>query len=468
MNNYANINTQPDIGRSNNRNSTNNFAFGRQLELGNNNKTNIEVLNDRDLFNKLSNTNETIDTSTFNLSDYWGMPIQGGSTTNNKKSLLSTPFMMESNNKNNWESSISTWDKNDMYAELESENKNFNSKYGNKIDKEENILEMAYNNNISGTIENNGLCKIENDVLGFEYELTKQKQKDIVIDVSSPFALGYVWKILILLTKNPSTDKLVKILGIKNKDCIITDLKSHADVFEDSGKLEIIIPRYSTQTSNTNYINKIEQTYKISIISDDTSYDNNAIFNLTYNFLLEIPFFYQPKIINDYLIGYNKAKTKFIELTDVPAFLIIDKTRGIVCIEIPCASNMILGFIYSTNKELLDKIPYDLITPIKTPDHLIKKLVIPKLNRNKKSSYSKNFKEVLSQVHLGEIIYGTSYKIDINIDMGLSISVSKEIPSNKYEIVNSFDNIIINHKCFYYVKNTNIKNKILSTGMIHY
>ena len=52
--------------------------------------------------------------------------------------------------------------------------------------------------------------------------------------------------------------------------------------------------------------------------------------------------------------------------------------------------------------------------------------------------------------------------------MGLSIGVSKEIPKNKYEITKSFDEIVINHKCFYYVKNSNIPNKILSTGMISF
>ena len=464
------------------KNSNMTLAFGREIDLFNGknqkkqqNQQNIQILNDRDMFNKFSNTNDSIDMSSFNLNDSYGMPVQGGNTSNNKKSLLSTPFIMESNDKNNWISASTAWDQNDMYAELESDNKNhFQKQFSQNLNpnsnpNSDNMLEMAYNNNLSGIQEANGLCKIEADCLGFEYELTKQKQKDIVIDVSSPFALGYIWKTLILLSKNPSTDKFVKLLGIKNKDSIVSDMRRHSEVFEDSGKLTLSIPsNSSSQTPNTNYINKIEEIYKISIIPDEETYENIATLELNWNFLLEIPFYYQPKVINEYLMGYTKCKTKFLELTDVPIFLMIDRTADIVCLEIPFASNMTLGFIYTSQRELVDKISYDLITQDKKPEILAKKLIIPKLNRNKKSVYSKNFKEVLDQVHLGEIIYGTLYQVNVIMSMGLSIGVSKEISKNKYQINNSFDNITINHKCFYYVKNSNIPNKILSTGMISY
>ena len=480
MSNYANFSTnhQNDNLRSNKFiNSNIPWTFGRELEINPSVKTasNAPILNDRDIFNKFSNTNETIDTTSFNPSDVWGMPIQGGSTSNNKKSLLSTPYIMETNDKNGWTATSTTWNKNDMYAELEQNtNKNITnfstSQNSNHQTSSDDMLELAYNNKLAGTNEDNGLCKIESDSLGFEYELSKQKQKDIIVDVSSPFALGYIWKIIILLSKNPSTNKFVQMLGIKSKDSIVSDMKRHAEVFDDSGKLELMIPINSSgQTPNTNYIQKIEDIYKISIIPDNETYDNTATLNMRWNFLLEIPFYYQPKVITEYLVGYSKTKTKFLELIDVPIFLMIDRTKDLVCIEIPCSSNMILGFIYTPSRELVKTIPYEFITLPKKPTVLAKKLTIPKLNRNKKSIYSKNFKEVLNQVHLGEIIYGTLYKLDINIEMGLSIGVNKEIPqSNKYEIIKSFDEITINHKCFYYVKNNFLQNKILATGMINY
>jgi hypothetical protein len=499
MSNYANFSTnqQNDNLRSDKFSCSNiPWAFGRELEINPTVKTtpNAPILNDRDMFNKFSNTNESIDTSTFNPTDAWGMPIQGGCTTNNKKSLLTTPYIMEVNDKNGWTPISTTWNQNDMYAELNKNNNLTNSQnisnpsnttnemnHSNSINSSnssnpsnpsnsDDMLELAYNNKLAGTNEDNGICKIEADCLGFEYELTKQKQKDIIIDVSSPFALGYIWKSLILLSKNPSADKLVKLLGIKSKDSIVSDMKRHAEVFEDSGSLEYMIPINSTnQTSNTNYIQKIEEIYKISVIPDNETTENILTINMKWDFLLEIPFYYQPQIINDYLINYTKAKTKFLELTDVPIFLMIDKIKDLVCIEIPCSSNMVLGFIYSPTKELVNTIPYDLITQPKKPEILAKKLIIPKLNRNKKTVYSKNFKDVLNQIHLGEIVYGTLYKVDINMDIGLSIGVNKEIPlTNKYEITKSFDEITINHKCFYYVKNNFIQNKILATGTISY
>lgn len=479
MSNYANFtNSQQNDNLRSDKFSNSNipWAFGRELEIGGSkgNPSNAPILNDRDMFNRFSNTNESIDMSKFNPTDSWGMPIQGGSTTNNKKSLLSTPYIMEANDKNGWTPTSTTWNQNDMYAELEFDKKKNETSFSSKQNSthqynSDNMLELSYNNKLAGTNEDNGLCKIEADCLGFEYELSKQKQKEIVVDVGSPFALGYIWKSIILLSKNPSTDKFVKLLGIKNKDSIMSDMKRHAEVFEDSGKLELIIPLNSSgQTPNTNYIQKIEDIYKINVIPDQDSYDNTAILNMKWNFLLEIPFYYQPKVITDYLIGFNKTKTKFIELTDVPIFLMIDKTKGIVCVEIPCSSNMVLGFIYTPIRELVQSIPYDLITQPKKPSTIVKKLIIPKLNRNKKTIYSKNFKEILNQVHLGEIIYGTMYKLEIGLEVGLSIGVSKEIPKTKYEIVKSFDEIIINHKCFYYVKNNFIQNKILATGLINY
>lgn len=480
MSNYANFtsNHQNDNLRSDKFSNSNNipWTFGRELEINPLRKSpiNAPILSDREIFNKFSNTNETIDTTSFNPTDVWGMPIQGGSTSNNKKSLLSTPYIMEANDKNGWTPTTTTWNQNDMYAELEFDKNDNQTKFShsqnlNSQSNQDDMIELSFNNKLAGTNEDNGLCKIESDCLGFEYELSKQKQKEIVIDVSSPFALGFIWKSIILLSKNPSTDKLVKMLGIKNKDSIVSDMKRHAEVFEDSGSLELLIPVNSSgQTPNINYIQKIEDIYKIIVHPDNEIYENNATINTKWNFLLEIPFYYQPKIITDYLVGYNKIKTKFLELVDVPIFLMVDKIKNIVCIEIPCSSNMVLGFLYTQTKELTSSIPYELITQPKKPFVLAKKLVIPKLNRNKKTIYSKNFKEVLNQIHLGEIIYGSLYKLNINLEIGLSIGVSKEIPKNKYTIVKSYDEIIINHKCFYYVKNNFIQNKILATGLINY
>ena len=104
----------------------------------------------------------------------------------------------------------------------------------------------------------------------------------------------------------------------------------------------------------------------------------------------------------------------------------------------------------------------------KTPNILVEKLIIPKINRNKISPYGKKFKDETSNIHLGELIYGTTYDLDININMGLEIEITEEVSKNKYEIKRNIDIININHKCYYYIRNRNINNKILSNGMINY
>lgn len=448
------------VGRTNNRNMDN-FNLNREISIYNRNNS-FQILDDRDLFNKFSNNNnDIIDTTPLNIDNNFGMPVYGGSTINNKKNLLSTPFIHENNEKNNFKS-LDCMDNNDSYAELEFDIKNKNKNNNNLLDN------MAYNNFNNDSI-NNYICKIEKDSLDFEYQLNKNKNKDIVVDINSPFAIAYIWKTLILLSKNPSTNKLLESLGIKNKDLIINDMKKHADVFDDCGIIDIIIPSFnSSNVLNVNFINKIKDIYKINIKTDENILDNIVYLNLQYIFELEIPFYYQPKIIFNYLNGYTKNKIKFIEMTDVPAYLLVDKQNNIVILEIPFSSNMILGFIYSTSLTLLDKIPYEIITTSKKPDHLIKKLIIPKINRNKKTNYSKRFKDILTKIHLGEIIYGSMFEIDINLNIGLNLSVSKDISNDKYDIKNSFDNININHRCYYYIKNKNIPNKILSNGLINY
>jgi hypothetical protein len=453
--------------RNNNR-GIENFNLTREIDLKKEvSIQDLKVLNDRDLFNKISNPNEEIDMSSFSLKDTYGMPYYNGQILNNKKSLLSNPFIPENNNKNNFISTDLNFGINDSYAEIDFDN---NKKISLSIDKrfENEINGMAYNN-IQNRNENIDICKIEKDIIEFEYNTNLKKNKEILVDISSPFVIGYLWKSLLLLSKNPSTDKLLNLLGIKNKDLIINDMKKHAEVFSDSSNLVINFPNFSgSKVMNTNYTKKLGEIYGIEIeISDEIS-ENNVLYKLDFIFELELPFYYQPKIIQNYLSGFTKCKTKFLELTDVPVYLVVDKNVNIVNLEIPCASNMILGFLYSTDLNLLPNLPYDVMLTDKKPDHTIKKIVIPKINKKKQSDYGRRYKETLTQMHMGELVYGTLFDINIHTNMELNISVSKDVSIEKHEIKRTFDSIIINHKCFYYIKNKNIKNKILCTGMINY
>lgn len=446
-----------DKFRTKNTYDIENFNLNREMDIYKNSKKNIQILDDRDLFNKFSNGNEQIDiTNSINTENNFGMPVFNGQILNNKKSLLSSPYIIEDNKKNNFISNNFSINGNDLFAELEQDN---------DLDKlqKEDLNNMAYNNS-NTDMSKNRICKIEKDIA--EYEFDSIKEKDFfVLDVNSPFALGYLWKSLVLLSKNPSTEKLLKLLGIKNKELIVNDMKNHSDVINEYGELQFIFP-LSNQVLNTNFIKKIEDVYNIKLITIDEKLDNTVKINFKYNFQLEIPFYYQPKIINDFLLGYDKNKIKFLELTDVPCYLFQD--NNMVLLEIPVGSSMILGFIYKTNRENVDILPYEFLLSEKKPDNIIKKLIIPKINRNKKSVYSKKFKEELSNVHLGEIIYGNLFNLEVNLEIGLEITTTQDISKNKYDIKKTIDFININHKCYYYIKNLNINNKILSNGMINY
>jgi len=458
MNNFG-------LGRTTNRNSENieNFKLNREINLFSNSNKNI--LEDRDMFNQFSNISENIDITSFNLNDSYGMPIHNGQIMNNKKSLLSNPYIIENNEKNNFVASSSTFDTNDMYAELEIDNKNNMS--NNKINNDD-MLNMAYNN-INLLDENhNSKCIVEENILEFEYKYIKEKKDKIRVDVSSPYALAYLWKIIILLSKNPTSDKILQTFRLKNKEEIITEVKKNSNVFDEYGNLRISIPENFNKTINISFIKKIEEIYKVKI-EQNTNLDENIIeINLDYNFELEIPKKYNPEIIINYLSDYRENRIKFLKLNNIPVSLIVDKQNDIVNIEIPFNGNTVLGFIYNTNQRLLESIPYDLILLDKEPDHLIKELIIPKINKNKKSKYSKKFEELFNKVHLGEIIYGNLYNLDINTNLGISINIVDENLENKYKLESSYENIVINHRCFYYIKNKKIVNKILSCGIIDY
>ena len=74
---------------SNKSSDIENYYLNRGMELVTD-KLNIEVLNDRDLFNKFSNNNEHIDMSNITNENNFGMPIFNGQIMNNKKKVESS------------------------------------------------------------------------------------------------------------------------------------------------------------------------------------------------------------------------------------------------------------------------------------------------------------------------------------------------------------------------------------------
>ncbi len=95
-------------------------------------------------------------------------------------------------------------------------------------------------------------------------------------------------------------------------------------------------------------------------------------------------------------------------------------------------------------------------------------MVIPKINRSKKSNYSNKFSENLDRVHIGEVCYGKMMKVMMNIYTKMEINVENKVEIERYDIERMIESIIINGRMFYYVKNEKIKNRILFSGVINY
>ena len=447
-----------------------NYGLGREydlLEIKNKkkgklfNQDKIEMLNDRDLFNKTSNMSEEVDMSNTDFLSTFGMPTFSGQIFKNKKAFIRTPFIQEDNDKSGFVSSSSNL------------NNTFASVSGG-INTDEKLMDtltfMGYNTEVNDN-EVDDKCKIEEDITNFEHGVNLNKKKNFIFDVNSPFALAYLWKSLIAMTKNPTTEKIMSSMKIMKKEMIVNELKKYSDIFNDFGILEYYVPVLDNQIDK-NTVNKLEELYKINliIIDDVRDYDEleNAQISLKYNFTLEIPLVYKPYEKHDYFLNFKNNKTKFIELSNVMTSLIISEKKDFVNLEIPMGSDFVLGFIYNTERQMLEEIDYSLINAQKKFNTLIETLIIPKINRNKKSEYSKNFKNILSHVHFGDIHYGKLYDVDININVNLEIEAVNEKIKLKDKLENKIQKINVNHPCYFYIRHLEIKNRIFINGFINY
>lgn len=468
-------------------NSIENFNLNRGMDVYVKKEKNMDVLNDRDMFNHFSNGNEQIDMSTMKPNENaYGMSLFSPQIMNNKKNLINNPYIQETNDQTHFRalntvsnigsSMYANFGNNDDNASNNSEGGYTMGKFSG-FDKIDAGIKLSKSQD-NGLLENsviNSLDIIEKGIIIYEYTSNLGKEKSFIMDITSPFALAFLWKSLVLLSKNPSTDKLLKVLQIKKKDDIVNDMKYYSDVFNDMGSIYYSIP-YSSGMINTNFTKRLDDIYKIKVISSDNPhhFDNtpveNALVNLKFKFELKLPFYYQPSIITDYLMDFNTNKIKYLKMINVPCALDIDRELNAVNLEIPIGDNMTLGFMYDLNRKNLTnpELIYEKINKNRDFNKVVKELVIPKINRNKKVNYGKKFANDLKQIHLGEIIYGNMYDVDINTEMELEITVDKNTSNNKYQIISNIDEIKINHRCYFYIKNQSIENRILFSGIIEY
>ena len=410
--------------KENKYNTSENYQLNRNFDTLRIEQKNINTSDARDLFNKKSNEYENIDMSSFKVNDYEiGMPMYNPTISKNKKSQIAVPVLCENNNiVQNYENSISN-----SYQKFEADNDEKN---------------------------------IEKGIIEYEYIIFLEKHKELLIEIINPFALSFVWKSLLLLTKHPSNEKISELLKIKNKNVIMQSIKNDSELFNEISNLTILIP--IGEKINTNFLERLKNIYNINIVSSD-KVNNEILMKITTKYEIKIPHYYEPSIINNNLLGYNKTKIKFIKLSNVNAFINIDTER--VYIEFSLSNNepIFMGFIYDKNKINTQSIIYEEIIEDKKSNYIIKTLIFPKISFNKMSNYSKKFKEVLTKIHLGEIIYGKTYDINIIQDVNIDISVNDDIQYKKINIENNIDEININHSCYFYVKEF---GKVCCSGII--
>ena len=381
--------------------------------------------NERDLFNQNSNGNyENLDFSHFKVNDYeLGMPLHNPTILRNKKSLLSKPLIQQENNI------------------IPVENNNFTDEYYSiKTDNEEK--------------------NIEKGIVEYEYTYNINNKKSF-FNINTPFSLSYVWKTLVLLSKYPTNQKLLDMLNIKNKNLILQSMKDNCDLFNQYSKINISIP--SEYTINQDYINKLNNIFNINIFNRDhnlliNSNEEIIMINLETNYSLSLPSYYNPKIIVNNLIN-QQIKTKFIKLENVYSYVNFDNNE--INIEIPLLNNTIIGFIYNNYKQNINEINYDKLLNDKPINTKINNFIFPKFTTNKFTDYGYKFNELLSDFHLGEIIYGKLFKLVINQCLDLNININSNNSINNIKNINNINLININHSNFFYIKEN---KKIIISG----
>jgi len=433
------------ISNSENRIGNENLGLNREVLF--NKETNKNYLNDRDMFFRISNNTEDIDITDNKFCDYSGMPIKNMQILNNKKNLINNPYIYEKKNEGGKISCMN---------EFNTANQEFSIINENYEELEAEIMNL-----------NDSIDLMEKDIVSQEYTNNMNNKK--IFNVFSPFSLAYLWKSIILLSKNPTTDKLLTMLGFKKKEVLLNDMKNHSELIKNMILVNCELP-VTDNIINTTFINKIEDIYNIKVNQNNNQNENQNEnqndkfrFELYFNYTLQIPELYNPEIISGSLKN-NINNIKFIKLVNVPVSIQIFNDN--VLIEADFIENKI-GFIFKKDENNIDSIDYDILLKDKDYETMANVFIFPKLNKKIRNNYGKRF--ILDKLHLGEVLYGKMYNINIISNLNLEIAVNNLDKKDKNtHNIRYINEIILNHKLFFYIKDKNINNRIICCGLINY
>jgi hypothetical protein len=312
---------------------------------------------------------------------------------------------------------------------------------------------------------------IEKDIIDdFIYNISSD------VSPKAPYLLSYLIYSIILLSKNPSTDKLLQTYKIKSKDIAINEMKDISDDVSKYGDITYMVP----SGCNNAFINKIKDIFNITVTTYDADStegtegegggDGVTVY-ANFNYKLGIPRFYNPELIYDYFDNDRKNKAKFIKLRNciISHDYNKDDTKGgaVVCIEILLEQTK-LGFIFNSNKQPLNNtLPYHMMMKEKDFSITSKRVIIPQISNNiKDCNYNINN---LENIHLGELINGSliTPQLYLNTSLEIDILPTPALTTNHAStITKKLEAITIICDSYYYIKNEN--NKIIYIGLVHH
>jgi len=435
-NNYEKYNCSMD-NRDNNSNNDltlnqliENYQINRNKDVYLKNDVNPILLDDRTMFNKFSNSNDTeID---FNVNNE-KFNFRSVHIYNNKKNLINNPYIVKNNDGNNG-GTIKAGNDDNGYQGYQEVSADFGS----------GSFDRAYHSEFNNSNNTTKGMVISNNIITDFINLTSTNTApDSNINMQqltiSPYLLSYLIYSIILLSKNPSTDALLEIYKFKSKDIAINEMKEISENICKYGNVSYVIPENGN--NNTTFINKIKDIFNINISHYKPNEEQECIIYANFDFKLGIPMYYNPEVI-------NYKNRKFIKMSNVILSYQYMPQENIGCIEILLHTYK-LGFIF--NKGGLGGLegPASLKVMMQNKEHSIvsKIMLIPNISRTIKDCYYNVNK--LPIVHLGELINGVMLKSNIFLNTSIEMDI---IPvGNGNNKVNKVVNkTVINFKQYYY------------------
>ncbi len=436
-----------------------NYQLNRNKDVYLKNDANPILLDDRTMFNKFSNSNDSeID---FNVNND-KFNFRSVHIYNNKKNLINNPYIVKNNGDNNNGSNIKANNDDNGYQGYQEVCADYGSvgSAGSGGSGGSGSFDQAYQHDFSNS--NKGNNAISNGIITDFLNLTalSPATNSATNTTISPQLLSYLIYSIILLSKNPSTDALLEIYNFKSKDIAISEMKELSDIVNKYGNVSYVIPSTAGNAGNTTFINKIKDIFNIGITHYNQEQDKEQRFIIyaNFDFKLGIPLYYNPEIIKYKNKNFIKMSNVILSYNNLPQ-------ENIGCIEVLMHTYK-LGFIFNKGNDVNININSEgaLKVIMQNKDYSIMStiMLIPNISTNIKDFYYNISK--LSNLHLGELVNGVMLKPNIFLNTSFEMDIIPVEKNNDNTCKKVISKSVINFKhYYYYIKDD--KNNIIYCGV---